>query len=227
MVIRLFDILFSASALILLLPLFIPVALILSLTGEGEVFFSQKRVGQGGKLFNLLKFATMLKDSPSIGSGTVTLKNDPRVVPFGKLLRKTKINELPQLINILSGDMSVVGPRPQTQRCFDVFPKDLQPIICSVRPGLSGLGPVVFRDEENILSDNTKSVDFYDQVIAPYKGEVEAYYSHIVGVFSYFKIIFLTLCVVIFPRSSLVWKVFPYLPSPPDKLKKQLNFPAD
>ncbi len=227
MVIRLLDILFSTLALSLLLPLFIPVALILRLTGEGEIFFSQKRVGEGGNIFKLLKFATMLKDSPSIGSGTVTLKNDPRVLPFGKFLRKTKINELPQLINILVGDMSVVGPRPQTPRCFEVFPKDLQPIISSVRPGLSGLGPVVFRDEENILSENSKSVDFYDQVIAPYKGDVEAYYIKVIGIFSYFKIIFLTLWVVLFPKSSLVWKVFPSLPSPPAELKKQLNFPDD
>ena len=95
MVIRLLDILFSSLALSLLLPLFIPVVLILRLTGEGEVFFSQKRVGKEGNLFNLLKFATMLKDSPSIGSGTVTLKDDPRVLPFGKFLRKTKINEVP------------------------------------------------------------------------------------------------------------------------------------
>ena len=223
MAIRLLDILFSSLALSLLLPLFIPVALILRFTGEGEIFFSQKRVGKGGKLFNLLKFATMLKDSPSIGSGTVTLKDDPRVLPFGKFLRKTKINELPQLINILFGDMSVVGPRPQTPRCFEVFPKDLQPIISSIRPGLSGLGPVVFRDEENILSEND-SVDFYDQVIAPYKGDVEAYYINVIGVFSYFKIIFLTLWVVIFPKSGAVWKVFPKIPIPPEELKSLLNF---
>jgi len=224
MVIRLLDILFSTLALSLLLPLFIPVALILRLTGEGEIFFSQKRVGKGGKLFNLLKFATMLKDSPSIGSGTVTLKDDPRVLPFGKFLRKTKINELPQLINILVGDMSVVGPRPQTPRCFEVFPKDLQPIISSIRPGLSGLGPVVFRDEENILSENSKSVDFYDQVIAPYKGDVEAYYIKVIGIFSYFKIIFLTLWVVLFPKSGAVWKVFANIPAPPDSLKEFLNY---
>ena len=224
MVIRLLDILFSALALILLLPLFIPVALILKFTGEGEIFFSQKRVGKGGKLFNLLKFATMLKNSASIGSGTVTLKNDPRVLPFGKFLRKTKINELPQLINILVGDMSVVGPRPQTPRCFEVFPKNLQPIISSIRPGLSGLGPVVFRDEENILSEDSKSADFYDQTIAPYKGEVEAYYIKVIGIFSYFKIIFLTLWVVLFPKSGAVWKVFANIPAPPDSLKEFLNY---
>ena len=218
MVIRLLDILFSGLALILLLPLFIPVALILKFTGEGEIFFSQKRVGKGGNLFNLLKFATMLKDSPSIGTGTVTLKDDPRVLPIGKFLRKTKINEIPQLINILVGDMSVVGPRPQTPRCFKVFPKDLQPIISSIRPGLSGLGPVVFRDEESILSENSKSVDFYDQVIAPYKGAIECYYVSNRNCKNYFKIIVVTIWVVLFPRSKIVWKVFSELPKPPHAL---------
>jgi len=225
MILRFLDIFFSTIALLVFLPLFIPVVCVLRFTGEGEVFFSQKRVGKNAKQFNLLKFATMLKDSPSIGSGTVTLKDDPRVLPIGKFLRKTKINELPQLINILVGDMSVVGPRPQTSRCFEVFPKDLQPIISSIRPGLSGLGPVVFRDEENILSENSKSVDFYDQVIAPYKGDVEAYYIKVIGLYSYFKIIFLTLWVVIFPKSSIVWKVFPNMPKPPEELKSLLNFP--
>ena len=224
MVLRVLDILFSGLGLCILFPLFITVALLLRLTGEGEIFYVQKRVGKHGKLFNLLKFATMLKDSPSIGSGTVTLKDDPRVLPLGKFLRKTKVNELPQLINVLIGDMSVVGPRPQTPRCFEVFPKDLQPIIHSVRPGMSGLGPVLFRDEEDILIGKNKSIRFYDEVIAPYKGKVEAYYTHIIGICSYFKIIFLTLWVVVFSDSSLVWKVFPSLPKPPRELKIHLNF---
>ena len=220
---RFLDITFSIFALLALLPLLLPIIIILRFTGEGEVFFCQSRVGKNGELFNLLKFATMLRESPNIGAGTVTLKDDPRVLPFGKILRTTKINELPQLINILLGDMSVVGPRPQTPRCFEVFPKDLQPIISSIQPGLSGLGPIVFRDEENILSEND-SVDFYDEVIAPYKATVEAYYTDIFGIFSYFKIIFLTLWVVIFPKSNLVWKVFPLLPEPPQELEIHLNF---
>ena len=223
MILRLLDILFSSLALGLLLPLFIPVALILRLTGEGEIFFYQKRVGKGGNLFNLLKFATMLKDSPSIGSGTVTLKDDPRVLPFGGFLRKTKINELPQLLNIIIGDMSIVGPRPQTPRCFDVFPLEYQNIIKKVRPGLSGLGPVVFRDEENILSDNETSIDFYDTVIAPYKGEVESFYVHSQNVVTYFKIILATVWVVLFPKSKIIWRLFPKLPSPPKNLVAVLN----
>ena len=95
-------------------------------------------MGEGGIPFNLFKFATMLKDSPNMGSGTVTLKSDPRVLPVGKFLRKTKINELPQLLNVVLGDMSIVGPRPQTQRCFAVFPENLKEIITTNTPWIIG-----------------------------------------------------------------------------------------
>jgi lipopolysaccharide/colanic/teichoic acid biosynthesis glycosyltransferase len=220
---RFFDIIFSLLALICLLPFLLPIALALKFTGEGEILFSQKRVGKNGKLFNLFKFATMLKNSPNLGSGTVTLKDDPRVLPFGGFLRKTKINELSQLINILRGDMSIVGPRPQTPRCFDVFPLEYQNIIKKVRPGLSGLGPVVFRDEENILSENEASIDFYDTVIAPYKGEVESFYVHSQNIVTYFKIILATVWVVLFPKSKIIWRLFPKLPSPPKNLVAVLN----
>ena len=221
---RFFDIIFSFLALLFLCPLLLPLVVVLKLSGEGEVFFLQKRVGKRGIHFNLFKFATMLKDSPNLMSGTVTLKSDPRVLPVGKFLRKTKINELPQLLNVFFGDMSIVGPRPQTQRCFDVFPENLKEIITKVKPGLSGLGPIVFRDEENILSKNESSVDFYDKVIAPYKGEVEAYYAINPGIITYFLVIFLTIWVVVFPKSKSVWKFFPDLPVPPESLQKNLNY---
>ena len=97
---RFFDIILSGLALLVLSPIFIIVIFILKLTGEGEIFFLQERIGKDGKLFKLYKFATMLKDSPNIGTGTITTKDDPRVLPVGKFLRKTKINELPQLLNI-------------------------------------------------------------------------------------------------------------------------------
>ena len=165
----------------------------------------------------------MQKDSPNIGAGTVTLKDDPRVLPFGKILRKTKVNELPQLINILVGDMSIVGPRHRLRACFEVFPENLKEIITKIRPGLSGLGPIVFRDEENILAENEKSVEFYDNVIAPYKGRVEAWYVENQTIFYYFKVIFVTIWVVLFPKSKIVWHIFPKLPRPPESLKKELN----
>ena len=103
--IRFFDVLISAITLLLLLPLFLLIVILLRFTGEGEIFFLQERIGKDGKKFELFKFATMLKNSPDIGTGTVTMKNDPRVLPLGRFLRKTKINELPQLLNILFGTM--------------------------------------------------------------------------------------------------------------------------
>jgi lipopolysaccharide/colanic/teichoic acid biosynthesis glycosyltransferase len=223
---RFFDIFFSGAAIVVLSPLLIPIVLILKFTGEGKVFFSQSRVGKGGQPFSLLKFATMLENSPNIGTGTVTLKDDPRVLPFGKFLRKSKLNELPQLINILRGDMSVVGPRPQTQRCFDAFPIALQSIIVRVAPGLSGVGSIIFRDEEAILADHHSSIAFYDEAIAPYKGAVEAWYVGNASITNYFLVIFATIWVVIVPSSSAVWRVFNELPAPPASLVTPLNYPA-
>jgi lipopolysaccharide/colanic/teichoic acid biosynthesis glycosyltransferase len=167
----------------------------------------------------------MLKDSPSIGTGTVTMKNDPRVLPIGKFLRKTKINELPQLFNIFLGHMSVIGPRPQTPRCFEAFPPKSQDIIIQVKPGLSGIGPIVFRGEENILDGNLGTLDFYDNVIGPFKGEVEAWYAGKQNLGVYFTLIFLTVWVVMFPKSDVIWRIFKDLPVPPDNLKDDLNFP--
>jgi lipopolysaccharide/colanic/teichoic acid biosynthesis glycosyltransferase len=221
---RLLDILFSSLALIVLSPLLLPIVLILKFSGEGEVFFLQERVGKAGKPFNLYKFATMLKNSPSVGTGTVTMKNDPRILPVGHFLRKTKINELPQLLNIFFGDMSVVGPRPQTKTCFEAFPLELQQEIVSVKPGLSGVGPIVFRGEEEILAGQDGSLEFYDKVIAPYKGMVEAWYVRNRSIYVYFKVIVITLWVVLFPTSTIVWRVFESLPEPPEELKASLKY---
>ena len=219
MIQRICDIIFSGLALLVLAPLLIPIAIVLRLSGEGEIFYVQQRVGKYGQLFGLLKFATMLKNSPSIGTGTVTVKDDPRVLPIGKFLRKTKINELPQLVNILSGDMSVVGPRPQAQRCFDAFPKEVQELIVRVRPGLSGIGSIFFRDEESLLQGVANQIEYYDQVIAPYKGALEKWYIENESLKNYFLIIFVTAWVVFFPSSKIARRVFSGLPNPPEELK--------
>lgn len=216
---RFFDILFSALALVVLSPLLIPVMVILRFTGEGEVFFRQDRVGRGGEMFGLLKFATMLKDSPNLGTGTITTKDDPRVLPFGKFLRKTKINELPQLLNILKGDMSVIGPRPQTRRCFDAFPEKFQREIVRVRPGLSGIGSVVFRNEEDMMDAARDPDAMYDELIMPYKGALEEWYVHHRTILNYFLLIFVTVWVVLVHSSGLVWRLFPDLPRPPEALR--------
>lgn len=216
---RLFDIIFSGIALLILAPLLVPIMILLRFTGEGEVFYVQQRVGANGRMFGLLKFATMLKNSPNIGTGTVTVKNDPRVLPMGGFLRKTKINEMPQLINILVGDMSIVGPRPQDKRCFDVFPKDVQSEIVKVKPGLSGIGSIFFRDEEDLLHEVANPTQFYDEVIAPYKGALEKWYVNNATLTNYFLVIFVTAWVVIFPKSRIAWSVFKGLPVPPPELR--------
>ena len=226
MLIRFFDVVLSGLALIVLSPLLIPIVLFLKFSGEGEIFFLQERVGKNREMFKLFKFATMLKDSPSMGTGTVTMKNDPRVLPAGKFLRKTKINELPQLLNVFIGHMSLVGPRPQAPRCFDAFPVESQNIIVQVKPGLSGIGPIVFRGEEDILEGHSGTLDFYNNVIGPYKGDVEAWYVSKQSLIAYFSLILLTVWVVLFPRSDLVWRLFKDLPLPPDILRKDLNFPS-
>ena len=220
---RFFDILFSGLALIVLSPLLIPVMIILKLTGEHEIFYTQQRVGKDGKMFGLLKFATMLKDSPNMGTGTITVKGDPRVLPFGKFLRKTKINELPQLINILKGDMSIIGPRPQDKRCFVVFNDEDQENIKKVRPGLSGVGSIIFRDEESYLEKQEsleEKEDFYDNVISPYKGKVESWYVKHQNIGLYFKLIWLTILAVISPSTKIDFeKIYSDFPPMPKELR--------
>jgi len=220
MLIRIFDVLFSAIALIVLSPLLFPIMLLLKLSGEGEVFFLQNRVGKNRETFKLYKFATMLKNSPNIGAGTITLHKDPRILPFGGWLRHTKINELPQLINIFRGDMSVIGPRPQTQRCFDAFPVLAQKEIVKARPGLSGLGSIIFRNEEQMMCVNNDPDKFYDDVVMPYKGLLEQWYVSNQTIWTYFILIGLTVWVTVSSRSGVVWKVLKNVPQPPQELRK-------
>ena len=220
---RSLDILLSGLALLVLSPLLVPIVLILLLTGEHEVFYFQQRVGRNGRPIRLYKFATMLKNSPNLGAGTITLKNDPRILPVGRFLRKTKINELPQLLNVLVGDMSVVGPRPQTQRCFDAFPQSSRDAIIRVRPGLSGIGSIVFRDEEELMDGQSDAGRYYDTVIAPYKGLLEEWYVRNAGVWTYLKVVLATSWVVLRPDSRIVWRLFPGMPTPPEALRSALK----
>ena len=221
---RFFDILFSGLALLVLCPFLVPIVIILKFSGEGEVFFLQERIGKNGALFKLFKFATMLKDSPNLGTGTVTMRGDPRVLPVGKFLRKTKINELPQLLNIFFGDMSIIGPRPLTAQTFGSYSDTTQAVIKQVRPGLSGVGSIIFRGEEDIMHGATASVDFYDSIIAPYKGALEEWFVSNKGLYIYFMVIFTTVWAVLFPKTKVAWTVFKGLPEPPEELKLALNY---
>jgi lipopolysaccharide/colanic/teichoic acid biosynthesis glycosyltransferase len=220
---RALDILFASMALLVLSPILVPVMIALRLTGEGEVFYCQQRVGRSGVMFGVWKFATMLKNSPSLGTGTVTLKNDPRVLPLGKALRKTKINELPQLFNILNGTMSIIGPRPQTLRCFGAFPAASQVAIKGVRPGLSGIGSIIFRNEEELMHADANPERLYDEVIMPYKGRLEEWYADNSTIGTYIKLIFITALVIFTARIDITWTAFPNLPRPSEQLAHMLG----
>ena len=166
----------------------------------------------------------MLKNSPSIGSGEITVKNDPRVLPFGRFLRKTKINELPQLFNILAGHISVVGPRPMVPNTFIKYSPEAQSELKKVRPGLTGIGSIIFRDEEKFLEGKADPRKFYDDHIIPFKNELELWYVENSSTTTYFKIILVTAWVVFFPKSNLVRKVFPSSPSLAGNLDRQTNY---
>ena len=211
---RLLDLIVSLIALIILFPVFIPIMFLLRLTGEGEVFYFQERVGINNSSFHIWKFATMLKNSIDMGTGSITLQNDFRVTAVGKFLRKTKINELPQIINILKGDISLVGPRPLVSKTFKSYSDKVQSKIYNVKPGLTGIGSIIFRDEESIISavKDEDPHEFYRRVIAPYKGELEMWYQRKRSFFLDLQIIFLTAWVILFPKSRLYEKWFKDLP---------------
>lgn len=222
---RFLDVVFAGCALLLLSPLLVPLIVALRMTGEGEVFFTQTRIGREGATFGLLKFATMLKNSPNMGTGTVTVRNDPRILPFGGLLRRTKINELPQLWNVVRGDMSLIGPRPLTRQTFDAYSAEVKAVVVQVRPGLSGLASVVLRGEEDLLPEEG-AMAFYANVIAPYKGELERWYVAHQGIGTYLLLIFATVAAVLRPQAGTVWRLFPALSPPPDDLREALAYPV-
>ena len=211
---RSLDIVVSFVALVILLPFFIPIIIVLRFTAEGEVFYFQERIGINNSKFQIFKFATMLKNSLNMGSGSITLQDDFRVTLIGKFLRKTKINELPQIINILKGDMSLVGPRPLVNKTFSAYNDDVQSNIYKVKPGITGIGSILFRDEEAIISavSDEDPFDFYKRIIAPYKGEVEMWYQKNCSFYLDIQLILMTAWVILFPKTTLYEKWFSNLP---------------
>ena len=215
---RFLDVVLSSLALVVLAPFLLPVVIILRFTGEGEIFYIQERAGRGGDTFGLYKFATMLKNSPNIGAGEITVRGDPRVLPFGQFLRKTKLNELPQLWNIFIGDMSVVGPRPMVLNTYAHYPEEARQKLNTIRPGLTGIGSIIFRDEERYLADRDEPMEFYREHIIPYKSDLELWFVENNTLWLYIKIIFVTAWVVVFPSSNIVDKAFDGIPPLPESL---------
>ncbi len=148
-----------------------------------------------------------------MGHGDVTVRKDPRITVVGRFLRQSKFNELPQVINIVTGDMSFVGPRPLMKVGFDRYSDEMKSKVYNAQPGLTGIGSIVFRDEELIITQsNLPPHECYRDVILPYKGALEVWYQQHQNFFTDFMILFLTAWYVVFPKSSLVYKVFPSLP---------------
>ena len=209
--IRLFDILFSILGILILGPILIIVIILLKFTGEGKVFFLQDRIGKNYKVFKIIKFATMLKDSPNIRTGTITVKNDPRVLPLGKLLRKTKINELPQLFNVIKGDMSLIGPRPLTNKEFFKHSEINQKIISNVLPGLSGVSSIIFVNEEELLFENNRKL--YEEKIIHVKGSLETWFVKNKKTSLYFALILFTIISIISSKNKLIYRFYSSIPN--------------
>jgi lipopolysaccharide/colanic/teichoic acid biosynthesis glycosyltransferase len=213
---RIFDVLFSLVGLIIISPLFLIVMILNKISGEGEVFYFQERVGFQNRTFKIIKFATMLKDSANLKGGTITLREDPRITPTGKFLRRSKINELPQLINVLRGDMSFVGPRPMVINGFKKYSKEVQKLIYECKPGVTGIGSIIFRDEEQLVSQARSEGfipdSFYREYIFPFKGKIELWYQKSQSFSVDVLILLLTIWVIFFSKSKLVYTIFSSLP---------------
>lgn len=208
---RTIDVAFAVTFLVISLPVFLLVVILLSISGDKEIFYFQERIGFKNKRFYILKFATMLKNCDYRGIGQFTLANDPRITTLGRILRKTKLNELPQLINILRGDMSLVGPRPLTLDGFKRYSKEVQRRIYNLRPGLTGVGSIIFRDEVRLL-DNCSDYETLYRKINAHKGKLEIWYQRNRGIRVDFTILFLTGFSIFFPNQTMIYKVFKNLP---------------
>ncbi len=172
---RLMDIAVALALLVLLLPFFALICLLIVCTSPGLPIFRQKRVGRDGRLFHIYKFRTMHPNADQFGP-SVTATDDPRITPIGRRLRDNKLDELPQLFNVLRGDMSLVGPRPQVPRFVEHFEPSLRPVVLAVRPGITGPTTLHFRHEERMLAAQDNREDYYIQRILPTKLAMDAQY---------------------------------------------------
>ena len=222
---RFFDILLASVALLILCVPFLVIMVILRFTGEGNVWYRQDRVGYLGKHFKVFKFVTMREDSETTGNKDITVRGDPRVLPVGRVLRMTKLNELPQVLNVLLGDMSIVGWRPLMPVGFAEYSDHIKENIVKQKPGITGIGSIVFRDEEAIITDAQQlGKDLrttYREDIMPYKGMVELWYNERRTMLVDLQIIFITAYAILSPRNNLLQRWFPGLPEPGSSLVRK------
>jgi len=195
---RLFDVVFSLLGLILLSPVLVVAASLVRIMSPGPVFFRQERIGRGFRPFTIYKFRTMVIDAPRLGAA-ITCDDDPRITPVGRLLRKTKIDELPQLLNVLLGDMSFVGPRPEVRRYVELFRDDYQTVL-TVRPGITDIASITYRDEAAILGRAADPQAEYIDNILPHKIRLAKEYRQRSSVLFDLLLILRTIMAVVRPK---------------------------
>ena len=198
---RLFDLMIGGGALIVAAPIVLIVALLLILRRDGPVLFRQTRVGCHGEPFTLYKFRTMRAASGNIEK-QITVGADARITPMGDVLRKTKLDELPQLWNVVCGEMSLVGPRPETPEFVANYPPQLRDIVLSVRPGITDLASIKYRNESDLLAAAPDPIAYYEEVILPDKLLIAAAYVQKRSILGDVGIIAQTLLVVIRPHTA-------------------------
>lgn len=193
--IRFFDFILSLVGLVVLAPIFIVLAIWIKIDSTGPVFYKQVRVGQNGIDFGLFKFRSMVVDADKRGLITVGGR-DPRITRSGYFIRKYKLDELPQLINVLVGDMSLVGPRPEVRKYVDLYTDEQQKVL-SVKPGITDYASIEYMDENEILGKSSDPEKTYIEEIMPEKIKYNMKYIQNKNVSEYFKIIFLTLLKIV------------------------------
>jgi lipopolysaccharide/colanic/teichoic acid biosynthesis glycosyltransferase len=198
---RIFDLVFSAGALVLLAPVLALVALAIRWDSAGPVFFRQERVGRCGRPFRIRKFRTMVVDAPLQGPA-ITIGQDPRITRVGAWLRRTKLDELPQLIDVLLGDMSLVGPRPEVPQYVALYPADLRERVLAVRPGITDPVSLKLADEASVLAAATDPERTYREELLPAKLREAVAYAEQASLWSDLRIIAATVQVLWFKRQG-------------------------
>jgi lipopolysaccharide/colanic/teichoic acid biosynthesis glycosyltransferase len=211
---RCLDVVGAIAGLVLLSPVFLIVAIAIKRGTAGPVFFRQQRVGQDGRLFTMVKFRSMTVDAPRRGSA-LTLRADKRITRVGRFLRNSKLDELPQLVNVLVGDMSLVGPRPEVPEFMRFYSPEQRATIVSMRPGLTDYAAMLFRDESALLDQSGDPIDVYRRLIMPIKFRHYERYSHEIGMMTDLRIILATALLLTIGRAPSWLRIEGELLAPP------------
>lgn len=194
---RAVDIAGSALGLVLLIPILPLIAAAIKLDSPGPVFFRQERIGLGGRSFHILKFRSMVAAAPQLGTA-ITVRADARITCVGAFLRRTKLDELPQLVNVLRGEMSLVGPRPEVPEFIKFYSPEQRAVILSMRPGVTDYASLLFRNESSLLDGHSDPIAIYCSQIMPVKWKYYERYSHEIGLLTDLRILTATILLLVF-----------------------------